>query len=301
MNKEKESRGLDLLFINGDLTQDKTEMLLSLRDKHLSKLEMPYYCNKGNHDYLSSNKGSLTESWKKIWGYNSNHTVVHKDFVFVLGDFNNWIALDNYQMKKTPNSQYFWLELTGLTPNQPYVFQYWMEEGVKVGDPYAEQTADPWNDQWIDEVTFPNLPFYDKTDFGFASVLQTGQIDYPWGPSEDSWERPDVNHLVIYELLVRDFIGTHSWEDLEDSLAYIANLGVDAIEIMPWNEFEGNESWGYNPAYYFAPDKYYGTKEDLKHFIEIAHQHGLAVIMDVVMNHAFGQNPMVKMYFDENT
>lgn len=225
----------------------------------------------------------------------------NKDFVFVLGDFNNWIALDNYQMKKTPNSQYFWLELTGLTPNQPYVFQYWMEEGVKVGDPYAEQTADPWNDQWIDEVTFPNLPFYDKTDFGFASVLQTGQIDYPWGPSEDSWERPDVNHLVIYELLVRDFIGTHSWEDLEDSLAYIANLGVDAIEIMPWNEFEGNESWGYNPAYYFAPDKYYGTKEDLKHFIEIAHQHGLAVIMDVVMNHAFGQNPMVKMYFDENT
>ena len=86
MNKEKESRGLDLLFINGDLTQDKTEMLLSLRDKHLSKLEMPYYCNKGNHDYLSSKKGSLTESWKKIWGYNSNHTVVHKDFVFVLAD-----------------------------------------------------------------------------------------------------------------------------------------------------------------------------------------------------------------------
>ena len=56
MNKEKESRGLDLLFINGDLTQDKTEMLLSLRDKHLSKLEMPYYCNKGNHYYLSSKK-----------------------------------------------------------------------------------------------------------------------------------------------------------------------------------------------------------------------------------------------------
>ena len=86
MNKEKESKGLDLLFINGDLTQDKTEMLLSLRDKHLSKLAMPYYCNKGNHDYLSSKKGSLTESWKKIWGYNSNHTVVHKDFAFVLAD-----------------------------------------------------------------------------------------------------------------------------------------------------------------------------------------------------------------------
>jgi len=223
----------------------------------------------------------------------------NKNFVFVVGDFNSWVALDDYQMKKTPNSQYFWLEITGLTPNQPYVFQYWVEEDVKIGDPYTEQTADPWNDQWIDALTFPNIPFYDKTDYGFASVLTTGQAAYTWAPSEDTWERPDVNHMVIYELLVRDFIGTHSWEDLEDSLAYIANLGVDAIEILPWNEFEGNESWGYNPAYYFATDKYYGTKEDLQHFIEVAHQHGLAVIMDVVMNHAFGQNPMAKMYFDQ--
>lgn len=222
----------------------------------------------------------------------------NKDFVFVVGDFNDWVALDDYQMKKTPNGQYFWLELTGLTPNQQYVFQYWVEEDVKIGDPYAEQTSDPWNDQWIDDSVFPNIPAYDKTEYGFASVLQTGQTPYNWAPSEDTWERPDVNHLMIYELLVRDFIGTHTWKDLEDSLAYIANLGVDAIEILPWNEFEGNESWGYNPAYYFAPDKYYGTKDDLKHFIEIAHQHGLAVIMDVVMNHAFGQNPMVKMYFD---
>ncbi|MFT6321026.1 MAG: hypothetical protein ACJAT4_001955, partial [Granulosicoccus sp.] len=73
----------------------------------------------------------------------------NKDYVFVVGDFNNWVALDDYQMKKTPNGQYFWLEVMGLTPSQPYVFQYWVEDDVKVGDPYAEQTADPWNDQWI--------------------------------------------------------------------------------------------------------------------------------------------------------
>ncbi|MBK9735031.1 MAG: hypothetical protein IPO92_08710 [Saprospiraceae bacterium] len=67
---------------------------------------------------------------------------------------------------------------------------------------------------------------------------------------------------------------------------------------MPLSEFEGNDSWGYNPSFYFAPDKYYGTKDDLKYFIEIAHQNGLAVILDMVLNHSFGQSPMVQMYFD---
>jgi 3',5'-cyclic AMP phosphodiesterase CpdA len=86
MNKEKQGKGLDLLFINGDLTHDQTQMLLELRDKHLSKLEMPYYCTKGNHDYLDPEEKSPTESWKKIWGYDANHTVTHKDFAFVLAD-----------------------------------------------------------------------------------------------------------------------------------------------------------------------------------------------------------------------
>ncbi|MDP5119954.1 MAG: alpha-amylase family glycosyl hydrolase, partial [Spirosomaceae bacterium] len=70
-------------------------------------------------------------------------------------------------------------------------------------------------------------------------------------------------------------------------------------ELMPIMEFEGNESWGYNPSYLFAPDKYYGTKNDLKNFIQTAHQQGFVVLLDMVLNHAFGQNPMVKMYFKD--
>ncbi|MDX1679725.1 MAG: metallophosphoesterase [Akkermansiaceae bacterium] len=85
INKEKQEKGLDLLFLNGDLVNDKTEMLLQLRDKHLSQLQVPYYCIKGNHDYLGE-EGSPTESWEKIWGHDSNHTAVHKDFVFVMAD-----------------------------------------------------------------------------------------------------------------------------------------------------------------------------------------------------------------------
>lgn len=223
-----------------------------------------------------------------------------KEFAYVVGDFSDWQVLNENQMKKTPDGELFWLELNGLTPMQEYIFQYWVEDNVKIGDPYAEKAADPWNDGLIDEETYPNLLSYDRTEFQYATYLQTGQSEYQWAASEASWQRPDVDHLVIYELLPRDFIGTHTFADLIDTLDYIKRLGVDAIEIMPFNEFEGNESWGYNPAYYFAPDKYYGPKDDLKRFIEAAHQQGLAVIMDMVLNHAFGQNPMVKLYFDNS-
>lgn len=223
-----------------------------------------------------------------------------KSFVMVAGDFNDWLPGPEYQMHQSPDEEFFWLELENLEPGRPYVFQYWVDGEIRIGDPYAEQVADPWHDCFIPESVFPNLPAYDKTEFGIATVLQTGQEPYRWDPSEANWQRPDVDHLVIYELLLRDFLASHSFQALADTLQYIKDLGVDAIEIMPFNEFEGNESWGYNPSYYFAVDKYYGHKDDLKRFVELAHQAGLAVIMDVVMNHAFGQNPMVMLYFDHD-
>lgn len=224
----------------------------------------------------------------------------HKEYAYVVGDFNNWSVQDQYQMKQTPDGEFYWLEISGLTPQEEYVFQYWVNGDIKIGDPYADKIADPWNDQWITDDVYPNLPEYDKTDYQMASVLQTGQTPYQWNTSEDSWERPDLDQLVIYELHVRDFVGSHTYAELIDSLEYLQKLGINAIELMPVNEFEGNDSWGYNPAYYFAPDKYYGPKDELKRLIETAHQMDMAVIMDIVLNHAYGQNPMLKLYFDQS-
>ncbi|MFU8849269.1 MAG: metallophosphoesterase family protein [Opitutales bacterium] len=86
INAEHRDRGLDILFLNGDLTNDSTQALLDLRDKHLSKLEVPYYTTKGNHDFVDEQPGSPTESWEAIWGYPANHSIVLKDFAFVLAD-----------------------------------------------------------------------------------------------------------------------------------------------------------------------------------------------------------------------
>lgn len=220
-----------------------------------------------------------------------------KKYVYAVGDFSNWKYQEQYQMTMTPDGKYFWVTLDSLQPGKDYVYQYWVDGNTKIGDPYAAQVADPWNDSSIGSV-FPGLPSYNKTEYGIATVLNTQPATYEWGIGETLWQRPKADHLVIYELHVRDFLKSHSFLDLIDTLGYLKRLGVDAIELMPVNEFEGNDSWGYNPSYFFAVDKYYGRPNDLKAFIEAAHEEGIAVIMDIVLNHAFGQNPMLQLYFD---
>ena len=222
-----------------------------------------------------------------------------KDFVYVVGTMNDWLLNDDYLMKRdSENSNLFWLEIDGLEAGEEYIYQYLVEGNVRIGDPYGEKVADPYNDKFIPDTVYPNLIEFTREDLGVATTFQTGQAEFVWAESENSWERPDKQDLVIYELLMRDFIGSHSYQDLIDSIGYLKKLGVNAIELMPIMEFEGNISWGYNPSYFFAVDKYYGTENDLKEFIQVAHQNGIAVILDMVLNHAFGQSPMVRMFWD---
>jgi len=221
-----------------------------------------------------------------------------KQFVYAVGDFTDWKLSESNQMNITPDGEYFWIQLSGLTPGKQYVYQYWIDGNLKIADPYTQVVADPYNDKFISSSVFPSLPVYNREDLGIASVFRTSQTQYVWSPNEAIYKRPDVNHLVIYELHIRDFIASHSYQDMIDTISYLKRLGINAIELMPVNEFEGNDSWGYNPSFYFAVDKYYGTKDKLKEFIDVAHQNGMAVIIDMVLNHSFGQGPMVQMYFD---
>ncbi len=220
----------------------------------------------------------------------------HKCFVYVLGDFNDWQAQPEYLMKRdaaTPDSVHWWLQIDGLTPGVEYAFQYLVDGDLRIADPYSEKVLDPNADGAIPAATYPNLKPYPvgQTD-QIVGVLQTDRQPFPW----TDFERPPQQDLVLYELLVRDFIGRHDYATLADTLDYLVRLGVNAVELMPVAEFDGNLSWGYNPGFYFAPDKYYGPADDLKRFIDAAHRRGLAVILDVVYNHATGQSPFVRLY-----
>jgi 1,4-alpha-glucan branching enzyme len=227
-----------------------------------------------------------------------------KTSVYVLGDFNNWEIQSEYLMHK--DGEHFWFEITGLEEGEEYAFQYLVDETVYVADPFADKILDP-DDQDIPSETYPNLkPFptlavKPQWYYNRAAVLQTGQKDYAWQTQD--FEKPPKEKLIIYELLIRDFFtqGEQNYQNLIDTLSYLKKLGVNAIELMPVTEFNGNESWGYNPAFMFAPDKYYGTKNKLKEFIDRCHAEGIAVILDVVMNQQDIPNPFVLMYYDFGT
>jgi len=231
-----------------------------------------------------------------------------KDFVYVAGSFNGWQPNSTYAMKKDPSSGKFWLELTGLTSGTNYTYQYWVVDAtpiagtpsmVKTADPYSTLVLSPDDDPYIPAVSYPDLPAYPAGQQREVTVLQTGQTPYAWSAATTNFIKPEKEKLVVYELLVRDFDANRSYQDLINKIDYFKNLKINAIELMPVMEYEGNESWGYNTSFHMALDKFYGTSDKLKEFIDLCHQNGIAVILDVALNHAFGRNPMLRMWMND--
>lgn len=220
-------------------------------------------------------------------------TAPEKSSVFLLGDFNSYEAHNEYILKRTVDGNTWWITVTGLDFHKNYTYQYLVDGQLKVADPYAKLVLDPDHDGSLMPIS--GLPSYPtgKTE-GIVSVLQLQKEAYIW--KSNTFNRPHIDDLVIYELHIRDFISERNYTALRDSIAYLKRLGVNAIELMPIQEFEGNSSWGYNPSFHFAVDKYYGTAHELKAFIDECHQAGIAVIADMVLNHAFGQSPLVRLY-----
>ncbi|KAF2079495.1 alpha-amylase family glycosyl hydrolase [Flavobacterium sharifuzzamanii] len=229
-----------------------------------------------------------------------------KDFVYVAGSFNNWQPTLVYAMKKDPSSGKFWLEITGLVSGENNTYQYWVVDAtplanspsmVKTADPYSTLVLSPYDDSSIPAAKYPNMPVYPVGQNFEVTVLKTGQTPYNWQVT--NFEKPQKEKLVVYEVLVRDFDASRSYQSLIDKIDYFKNLKINAIELMPVMEFEGNESWGYNTSFHMALDKFYGTSDKLKEFIDLCHQNGIAVILDVALNHAFGRNPMVRMWMND--
>lgn len=226
-----------------------------------------------------------------------------KDFVYVAGSFNNWQPDINYAMKRdfTRNNKR-WLILTGLTPGQIETYQYWVVDKtplpgsatvVKVADPFST-TILAERDSSIPTSTYPNLPSYPAGQQREVTVLQTAQTPYNWQVT--NFNKPKKEDLIVYEVLIRDFDADRNYQDLIDKIDYFKNLNINAIELMPVMETEYRPTWGYDTSFHMALNNSYGTTNKLKEFIDLCHQNGIAVILDIAINHAFGPNPMVRMW-----
>ncbi len=227
-----------------------------------------------------------------------------KSSVYVRGDFNNWEWSAEFLMNQ--DGEHFWLEIEDLTAGTEYGFQYLVDETVIIADPYADKILDP-DDTFIPASSYPSIKPFPAAAMSAdwfknrISVLQTNQTPYQWQVVD--YSKPANEELLIYELLIRDFLGENqgNYQAMIDTLSYIKNLGFNCVELMPIMEFNGNNSWGYNPTFMFAPDKFYGDKEDLKQFIDAAHGMDMVVVLDMVLNQNDVPAPYAAMYYDFNT
>lgn len=323
------------LFVNGSTTplNTQTTSSYSFTDSNVTiNKNYELKVTQGNTTFSAKfsviiNPGTLSEAMPTglVDGinYNANDptkaTLVlnapFKSFVYVAGNFNNWQPTSTFAMKRdnASGSTKYWLELTGLTPGQIYAYQYWVCDVVNVpaGSPAIVKTADPFSTlvlspfddpEIITLGAFPGLPVYSTIAPGQereVSVLQTGPnslFAYNWSSATTNFVKPKKKDLVFYEVLIRDFDASRTYQDLINKIDYFKNLKINAIKIMPVMEFEGNMSWGYNTAYHMALDKRYGPPVKLKEFIDLCHQNGIAVVLDLALNHVFGRSPLERMW-----
>ena len=225
------------------------------------------------------------------------------DWCYLIGEFNGWERKSEYAMKRDETAGCWWITCNGFESGKEYMFQYMTgndDVRLRLSDPYSEITYSG-DDHWISTSTYPDMRAYPAQTSGYVSAFEIGRnSSYSW----TDFEIEDKDDLIIYELLLRDFTENGGKEgnlkNALEKLDYLETLGVNAIELMPVQEFDGNDSWGYNPNHYFSMDKAYGTREMYKQFIDECHKRGIAVIIDVVYNHLTGNNAFDKMYAMSN-
>ena len=198
----------------------------------------------------------------------------HADSVFVTGSFNGWSP---WRTPLANEGNGLWSGMgpqTAVTDTYKFLIHHNGQTLLRT-DPYARAVSGPQ----LDGLALPSVT-----------------------PPAESFELPALHELVIYELHVGTFTSDEQhvvgqFQGVSDKLPYLAELGINAIEIMPVAEFAGDYSWGYNPAFPFAITATYGGRDAFRQLVAAAHAQGIGVIVDVVYNH-FGPQDLSLWQFD---
>jgi 1,4-alpha-glucan branching enzyme len=153
-----------------------------------------------------------------------------------------------------------------------YVYRYCLENPNLDENKYPQKLID-----WIID------PCASEFGIGKLSAITLGYKPYQWSPSEATWKTPDLEDLIIYELMINEFGG-----NIDQTIArldYLADLGINCIELMPLSNVAATIDWGYLPIGYFGVDERFGNRKDMQKLIDAAHQRGMAVIVDSVYAH----------------
>jgi 1,4-alpha-glucan branching enzyme len=193
----------------------------------------------------------------RVWAPNA-------DAVYLAGTFNDW-SKDAAPLGSDGNG-YWSVFVKGAKPGDQYKYRIVNEDlDLWRNDPYARELTSSVGESIVHNPAFA------------------------WDVDDD-YRMPPWNELVIYELHIGTFAVPEgqergSFDTAIERLGYLSDLGVNAVLVMPPMEFAGDVSWGYNPAHPFAVESSYGGPEAFKRFVKAAHEHGVAVLLDVVYNH----------------
>ena len=233
-----------------------------------------------------------------------------KKSVMLIGEWDGYAPKAHSLMNRqdVDGVSYFWATTPApLAEHEYHRYYYLVDTTTPVADPYARLVLDPWNDKSIPQGCFDDMPQYPYDIFSdkMLAVYRSDIDDYNWDDATLNFEAPDRRGLNIYEVLLRDFTGDGSDSDgkhfgtfrsAKQKIGYLRDLGINAVELMPVMEFNGNNSWGYNPNFYMTVDKTYGSPKDMRDFVAECHRNGIAVILDIVFNQSDGLHPWYQMY-----
>ena len=171
---------------------------------------------------------------------------------------------------------------------RPHPKSAWGEKGKYVYRYVLENPGIPGAVDWIID------PFAREFGIGKLSAITIGYKPHEWSTAEAAWKVPALADLVIYELMISEFGG-----DIDRTIArldYLADLGVNCIEVMPVSNVAATVDWGFLPIGYFGVDERFGKRRDLQRLIDAAHQRQIAVILDAVYGHTSDSFPYSYLY-----
>ncbi len=210
----------------------------------------------------------------------------NKDYVALKSSWNT--NYPNGELMKYSQDGFWWYNSN--LPDGNYEYQFNIDGDKLIADPWSKDV------EWKDIIGISESSNFQRAKTTFS----IGDMEFAWSDSE--FIRPTMNELIIYEMHIGDFganqnsNGTYNDLTAKIESGYFTNLGINAIELMPLGEFEGGNSWGYDPSFYMAPESQYGTVNELKNLINVAHNHDIAILLDVVFNHLWGSSPLFQLY-----
>jgi len=218
-------------------------------------------------------------------GNNLTVKVIHEDDQFI-----QEIPPLEYSLAHSIDSIYgdYWsTQITIVPQDRPHPKSAWGNPGTYI---YRYQLQNP-NVGIIDWIIDP---YAREFGVGKLSAFTLGYQPYQWSSKESDWKTPPLNELIIYELMLNEFGG--GIDGAISHLSYLADLGVNCVEVMPVSNVGIEVDWGFLPIGYFGVDERFGNRKDFQRLIDTAHQLGIAVIIDSVYGHTSESFPYQYLY-----